>query len=264
MAPRRPAEGQIVDEPNGTSRAPWNHRRRHEDWRAREARVANLAADRVGATKLDQIIDHGATGTDHDGFATAYLTHRVAIYSYVRRLMTNESDAEDLTVVAFEKALRAWDRRPSDDELRPWLFRIATNACLDALRRRQRVQWQPWQAFVRLFHPSQVASDNPEEETLRREKAGLVRAALARLSPRDRAALVLRECQGLSVDDVGRALGISRGAAKITLFRARERLRAAYLQLGGELPRDYWTARAKSTDASPSSPDHATTSNPYE
>lgn len=198
--------------------------------------------------KLDRIGDHRATAGGYSDFAVVYDTHRAAIYAYVRRLLANEADAEDLTIVAFEKALRAWDRRPPDEEVRPWLFRIATNSCLDELRRRRRVQWQPWDRFMKLFHSSQVAPDNPEDETLRREKAGLVRQALARLSPRDRAALILREYQGLPVDDVGRALGISRGAAKITLFRARERLRSAYLQLGGELPRDYWTTGTSPAD----------------
>jgi RNA polymerase sigma-70 factor (ECF subfamily) len=143
-------------------------------------------------------------------------------------------EAEDLTVSVFEKALRAWDRRPPDTELRPWLFRIATNAAIDELRRRKLIQWRPWETFVGLFHPSQVAPDNPEREAIRGETVSLVRAALAELSPRDRAALVLREHQGLSVPEIAEALGISHGAAKVALFRARERLRDAYLKLGGE------------------------------
>ncbi|MGH2461416.1 MAG: RNA polymerase sigma factor [Chloroflexota bacterium] len=206
--------------------------------------VAIRVGTPVGATKLDPIANHGATDGYAD-FTVVYNAHRTAIYSYVRRLVANEADAEDLTVTAFEKALRAWERRPPVAEMRPWLFRIATNACLDELRRRKRVQWQPWSTFTSLFHPSQVATDDPEGEALRHEKAGVIRSALALLPPRDRAALILREYQGLPVDDIGRALGISRGAAKITLFRARERLRSAYLQLGGELPHDYWTDGAR-------------------
>jgi RNA polymerase sigma-70 factor (ECF subfamily) len=120
--------------------------------------------------------------------------------------------------------------------MRPWLFRIATNSCLDELRRRQRIRWRPWDSFVSVFHPSQIAPDDPEKEILRSERVSLVRAALEKLSPRDRAALMLREYQGMSVEEVGQTLNISREAAKVTLFRARERLRAAYLQLGGEPP----------------------------
>ncbi len=152
-------------------------------------------------------------------------------------MVMDEVEAEDLTVTTFEKALRAWDRRPKvESELRPWLFRIATNCCLDELRKRQRVQWKPWEAFISLFHPSQVAPDDPEKEVIRGEKADLVHIALAKLSPRDRAALVMRECYGLSNEEVGKVLGTTRDGAKMTLFRARERLRTAYLQVGGELP----------------------------
>lgn len=164
-------------------------------------------------------------------------------------MVGNETDAEDLTVTAFEKALRAWDRRPPENELRPWLFRIATNSCLDELRKRQRIQWRPWEAFTSLFHPSQMAPDNPEREVLRRESADLVQAALARLSPRDRAALVMRECYGLSNEEVGKALGTTRDGAKMTLFRARERLRTAYLQIGGEPPAGTRARRSRAASA---------------
>lgn len=180
-------------------------------------------------------------GTDRDannyaGFESAYVTYRGVIYGHVLKMMGNETDAEDLTVTAFEKAMKAWERRPPEHELRPWLFRIATNACLDELRRRQRIQWRPWDLFASVFHPSQVAPDNPEKDALRNERIDVLREALASLAPRDRAALVMRECYGLSNEEVGQALNISRDGAKMMLFRARERLRAAYLQAGGDPP----------------------------
>jgi RNA polymerase sigma factor (sigma-70 family) len=179
-------------------------------------------------------------GIDRDddrfaGFEKAYISHRGVIYGHVLKMMGSEPDAEDLTVIAFEKAMKAWDRRPPREELRPWLFRIATNACLDELRRRQRIQWRPWDLFASVFHPSHIAPDDPEREALRNESAHLVHEALSMLSPRDRAALIMRECYGLSNEEVGKALNLSRDGAKMMLFRARERLRTAYLQVGGEL-----------------------------
>lgn len=196
------------------------------------SRSLNRAA---GATSLDLATERESS--KHAGFEEAYVTYKGPIYGYVRRLVSSDLDAEDLTVTVFEKALRAWDRRPRvEAEIRPWLFRIATNACLDELRRRQRVRWSPWETFIGLFHPSQVAPDNPERDLLRKEKGDLVRAALDRLSPRHRAALVMRECQGLSHDEIGEALGTTRDGAKMTLFRAREQMRAIYLKLGGEAP----------------------------
>ena len=163
------------------------------------------------------------------------MANRSAIYNYVVRMVSNESDAEDLTVAAFEKALRAWDRRPAkQEEIRPWLFRIATNCCIDELRRRQRIQWRPWDPLTSLLHRNQVAKDDPEAEVIRQEAVELMRLALAQLPPHYRAALLLRESHGLSVEEVGNALGISRDAAKVTMYRAREKLRSIYLSLGGE------------------------------
>ena len=153
-----------------------------------ERRLAlHSVVERMAATKSNWTAERNAEAAEHEGFAEAYLTYGTPIYRYVRRMISNEADAEDLTLAAFEKALRAWGRRPPDAELRPWLFRIATNTCLDELRRRRLIKWRPWDTFVSLFHPSQIAPDDPEDEALRNEQVTQVRAALARLAPRDRA-----------------------------------------------------------------------------
>ena len=206
-----------------------------------------------GATRLEQV-EVGKVQAPRAGFDEVYLAHRTAIFGYVRRMVRCEEDAEDLTVVTFEKALKAWGRRPPDGEMRPWLFRIATNSCLDELRRRQRIQWRPWESFASIFHPSQVSPDNPEAEAISNESSSLVRAALDSLPPRDRAALVLREYQGMSVEEVGRALNISSDAAKTALFRARERLRVAYTRMGGEAPDGSRHARDNGGNSTTSSP----------
>src|SRR5947209_391050 len=74
----------------------------------------------------------------------AFATHYSAVFRQVQRLMRDPDDSYDLTLTAWEKAQRAWDRRPSVAvEIKPWLFRIARNACVDELRRRQLVRWEP-------------------------------------------------------------------------------------------------------------------------
>lgn len=167
-------------------------------------------------------------------FELAFRTYQEAIYNYTLRMLGDHEQAQDATLASFEKAYRAWDRLPADADVRAWLYKIATNTCLDELRRRQLIKWQPWDNFTALFHPKQVAPDNPERETVRKERAALVREALAKLPANYRAALVLREAQGLSCEEIGEALGISRGAAKIVLLRARRKLKEVYLSLGGE------------------------------
>ncbi len=166
-------------------------------------------------------------------FGLFYRTTYEQIRSYLQRMIGNVEDAHDLTVVSFEKAFKNWERAPAGKEI-PWLYRIATNTCLDEIRRRRLIRWQPLDTFVRVFSPRQVARDDPERDAVRNEARALVRSALDKLSPRHRAALIMRECQGLSCDEIGEAMGVSRDAAKQLLFRARHQLKEQYLHLGGE------------------------------
>jgi RNA polymerase sigma-70 factor, ECF subfamily len=127
-------------------------------------------------------------------------------------------------------------------EIKPWLFRIARNACVDELRRRQLVRWEPLEGTRRadgdmpIVPASLLSSDShdPEREVLRSERADLVRQALRRLPNRYRTCLLMREAEGLSCEEIGSRLQLSSGAVRTTLCRARQRLRTEYVALGGE------------------------------
>src|SRR5262245_32266275 len=185
----------------------------------------------------------------HDPVAVeeAFATHYSAVFRQVQRLMRDPDDSYDLTLTAWEKAHKAWDRRPvAAPEIKPWLFRIARNACVDELRRRQLVRWEPLDgtrgAARGLAGEGPVApaallssdSHDPEREALRSERADLVRRALRRLPVRYRTCLLMREAEGLSCDEIGARLHLSSGAVRTTLCRARQRLRSEYVALGGE------------------------------
>jgi RNA polymerase sigma-70 factor (ECF subfamily) len=177
----------------------------------------------------------------------AFATHYSAVYRQVQRLMRDPDDSYDLTLTAWEKAHRAWERRPLVAvEIKPWLFRIARNACVDELRRRQLVRWEPLDGARRGERgdnadspapPAALLSSDthdPESELLRVERAALVRRALRRLPTRYRNCLLMREAEGLSCEEIGTRLHLSSGAVRTTLCRARQRLRAEYVALGGE------------------------------
>ncbi|MDQ3809194.1 MAG: sigma-70 family RNA polymerase sigma factor [Chloroflexota bacterium] len=175
----------------------------------------------------------------------AFTTHYSAVFRQVQRLMRDPDDTYDLTLTAWEKAQRAWDRRPAvAPEIKPWLFRIARNACVDELRRRQLVRWEPLEgtrAAVRAGGEASAStalltsdSNDPEREALRAERADLLRQALARLPSRYRTCLLMREAEGLSCDEIGARLHLSSGAVRTTLCRARQRLKSEYVALGGE------------------------------
>jgi RNA polymerase sigma-70 factor (ECF subfamily) len=115
---------------------------------------------------------------------------------------------------------------------------------MDELRRRQLVRWErldrdrpygddeaPRPVPVALRSNEQ---HDPERAALRSERAVLLRQALRRLPARYRTCLMLRESEGLSCEEIGTQLGLSSGAVRTTLCRARQRLRAEYLALGGE------------------------------
>jgi RNA polymerase sigma-70 factor, ECF subfamily len=191
-----------------------------------------------------------ALGTTRDPLAVedAFATHYSAVYRQVQRLMRDPDDAYDLTLTAWEKAQRAWDRRPPIAvEIKPWLFRIARNACVDELRRRQLVRWEPLEGTRRGLRGSDgseapvapaamLSSDShdPERELLRVERAALVRRALGRLPTRYRNCLLMREAEGLTCEEIGARMHLSSGAVRTTLCRARQRLRVEYVALGGE------------------------------
>src|SRR5690242_7999356 len=175
----------------------------------------------------------------------AFATHYSAVYRQVQRLMRDPDDSYDLTLTAWEKAQRAWERRPMVAvEIKPWLFRIARNACVDELRRRQLVRWEPLDGTRRSATgeitstvPAAMLSsesNDPEREALRSERADLVRKALRRLPNRYRTCLLMREAEGLSCEEIGSRLQLSSGAVRTTLCRARQRLRSEYVALGGE------------------------------
>src|SRR5947209_6994351 len=174
----------------------------------------------------------------------AFSTHYSAVFRQVQRLMRDPDDSYDLTLTAWEKAHKAWDRRPNVAlEIKPWLFRIARNACVDELRRRQLVRWEPLEGTRRgpsgeipVAPAALLSSDShdPEREVLRSERADLVRQALRRLPTRYRTCLLMREAEGLSCEEIGSRLQLSSGAVRTTLCRARQRLRIEYVALGGE------------------------------
>ncbi len=125
--------------------------------------------------------------------------------------------AEDVTQDAFTKALLALRRNGNEIELRPWLFRIVRNTALNDLRDRP--------PSAEALAETIAGGRDPEEELARREELTDLMERLAALPEAQRAAIVMRELEGLSHDEIAKALGLSGGAARQAIFRARQALR---------------------------------------
>lgn len=174
-----------------------------------------------------------AKAGDQAAFAAIFQRYERRIYSFTYRMMGNPDDAFDLTQETFLKAYRALEKTDEELNVNAWLHRIASNACMDVLRRRQRVRWLPWEN-AKHDQPSKQTADDPEGAALGGEVQTAVQRVLNAMSPRNRQAMILREYEGLSCEDIGEVMGVSRSAVKSILFRGREEFRKLYTAMEGQ------------------------------
>jgi RNA polymerase sigma-70 factor, ECF subfamily len=173
----------------------------------------------------DNALVQWARAGNQDAFEELVQRYQRQIYALTKRMMGNDADAEDLTQESFIRAYRNIGRTQPDLNFCAWVHRIASNACLDALRRRKRIAWQPWDdAYKETLLPG-TQPDNPETIAIANEERADVQRVLNRMSSRYRLALLLREYQGMSTAEIGEVMGTSRSAVKSILFRARQEFR---------------------------------------
>lgn len=153
-------------------------------------------------------------------FDQLYRSSRDDLYAYVATMLRDAAAAEDVTALAFERALRKQrSYRASKGSERAWLFGIARNAALDELRRRRRSAVLPDES-----QDVRVAAPDESERSIDR---ATVRAALEALPPREREVIALKFHAGLSNGELARVLGVSESNAGTLLHRAMQQLRKA-------------------------------------
>ena len=156
-------------------------------------------------------------------FERLYRRHVGDVYRYALVLLRNPSDAEDVTQTTFLNAYRAFQRGERPRTAQNWLIAIAHNVCRQRFRQSTR-------------RPEEVAFDDEVGEGTRDEERGPsaedIQRALGHLAFNQRAALVMRELEGRSYNEIAQILGLSISAVETLLFRARRALRE---QLEGSL-----------------------------
>jgi RNA polymerase sigma-70 factor (ECF subfamily) len=153
-------------------------------------------------------------------FERLFAEFRAPILSYLYRLLGDPAVAEDLAQEAFARAWRARRQLTQVENPRAWLYRIATNAARDHVRRARLLAWLP----LGTAHPG-LAQAGHEDPALDSER---MRQALQKLAPDYRIPLVLYTCQEFSVAEIAAALELSPEAVRQRLVRARQQLREAY------------------------------------
>lgn len=156
------------------------------------------------------------------GFDALYRTCVGDLYAYVRTLLRDDSAAEDVTALAFERAYRRRERYdPARGTQRAWLFGIARNAALDELRKRGRT--------TSLLHDvaEETPGGDPVAHAERAARRAEIRAGMERLSARDRELIALKFFAGLDNAELAEVLGVSESNAGTKLHRAMTKLRSA-------------------------------------
>jgi len=167
---------------------------------------------------------------DADAFALVVEAHQERLLRLCERMLGDAEEARDAAQEVFLKAYRkAADFRPRG-QVYTWLYRIATNLCLNKLRRRRVVRFVQWEDSEERdaapFEPADGAPD-PEASLEARRRWRQTRKVIARLPAGQRAVLVLARFEGLSYRQIADVLGITEGAVESRLFRAMRRIEAA-------------------------------------
>jgi RNA polymerase sigma-70 factor, ECF subfamily len=150
-----------------------------------------------------------------------YADYAPTIVRHLERLTQNQETAEDLAQETFIKALRSWEQLASSENVRAWLFRIATNTAYDEFRRRRLRATTP----LTDVHADTLATERGESTLTEAEP---IWAALQRLPARYRVPLLLQGYGGYPLSEIARALGWKESTVKSRLHRARAQFQKHY------------------------------------
>ena len=177
---------------------------------------------------------HAAREGDQEAFAELVRLYEKRVFALTSRMCKNPEDAAEAAQEAF---LAAWQGLPNfrgDAAFSTWLYRLASNACVDLLRREGRHRDAAGPSFndddVNLEVPDTAAS--PHDLAERAELRAQVEEGLATLSPEHREVLILREIHQLSYDEISRILNLDTGTVKSRISRGRRQLRNFLLKSG--------------------------------
>ena len=181
----------------------------------------------------EQELVRRAKDGDQLAFEQLVTDNEKRIYNLCRRMVGDQEDAAELTQEAFLNAWRGLPGFQAESAFSTWLYRLASNVCLDFLRREKRrkslsltVVSLDQEEAVELEIPDQRYA--PEGELERLEQRQAIRDGLARLSEEHRQVLVLRELSGLSYREIAQLLGVEEGTVKSRIARARGALRKVF------------------------------------
>jgi RNA polymerase sigma-70 factor (ECF subfamily) len=186
--------------------------------------VSHLTDKALRDYKLVQrAINHG----DQTAYAELMNNYRDSLYFMLLKMTNNQSDADDLTIEAFGKAFRNLHQYTPDYAFSTWLFKIASNNCIDFIRKKRKDTLsidRPYEDEDGNDLSNNLPSNtpDPEENFIKQQKINLMREVVEKLKPHYRTLIDLRYFKEYSYEEIAQELNLPIGTVKAQLFRARE------------------------------------------
>ena len=173
----------------------------------------------------DNFLIKQAIRGDAYAFEQLMRRHESRMYSVAIRMCGNREDAQDCVQDAMLRIYRALDRFKGQSSFSTWVYRITMNTCLDELRRRKVRASTSLDTLLESGWSPTDETDTPEHHAIDAERRKALSGAIQSLPEDMRSAIVLREMQGLSYEEISDVLSVNVGTIKSRISRGREKLR---------------------------------------
>ena len=177
---------------------------------------------------------------DQRAYADLMQLYRDSLYMMLLKMTNSPVEADDLTIETFGKAFCSLHLYSPTHAFSTWLFSIASNNCIDHIRRRKMQtvsinDMSPRDSNEPFDYPISSDMPTPEEEVMTAQRATMLRDLVAQLKPRYRRIIEMRYFDELSYEEIAQKLGIPMGTVKIRLLRARNLLAAVMQGKRGQI-----------------------------
>lgn len=191
----------------------------------------------------DAVLVSRAKEGDLAAFETLATRYERRVYSLALRILRHEQDAEDVTQQTFLNVLEHLSGFRAESSFATWLMKIATHAALKIIRKRRGLDTvsleettEPQDGSENIPHPEYITDwgESPERLVDRNETMRFIDDALAQLDEKHRLVFLLRDVEGLSIQETAETLGLSEANVKVRLLRARLQLREVLTRAFGD------------------------------
>ena len=192
--------------------------------------MEELGKSRSPKAGYDLVLVNQALAGNQRAYAELLGRYRDAVFFLLLKMVHSKDDADDLTMEAFGKAFKRLNQYTPEYAFSTWLFKIATNNCIDFLRRKKNttivsidkpIEQEEGSDLTRSLRADDL---DPEEVMLQKQKSEMLHLVVDKLKPRYRVLVELRYFEELAYEEIAEKLNLPLGTVKAQLFRARDLL----------------------------------------